>query len=214
MKSRKTADGLVEQTYLNLKNEELIRHFKSVRMGVSWPAVEVPGAFVTIGQQFSMDDPGENTLELLSEYELTGLTLEKFFNEIVEYYQLYGVEEIYLNMDEDSCFLPWQEFTSKLGLTINFVDAPFKEKPFAGISTIKDLLRRNKLKLSIKSKVREQASKLELQDLNDELSQRFPLVGSLRHVISGFIKDPPRTPIRMLGGPQRYIPNGGSWMAT
>ena len=217
LKSRKTDGGLVEQTYFNHKDGELKRHFKAVRMGVSWPAADVPGAFVTVGRQFAKVDPEEDTLELLAECEFNELSLEKFFSEIVEYYLLYGVGEIYLDMDESACFLPWQDFASIPGSrSISYIDAPYKKNPFAGISNVKDSLRRNKLILPQGSKVREQASKLELQDLTDDLSKRFPLVEALRYVVSGFSKDPPRAPIRvpgMRGVRTNYADRSTSWMS-
>ena len=214
IKSRKIeARDLVEFQIFRGKNKEPARrHYRSVRIGVNWPQVEQPGAFCVVGMEYEKDDPNWDRLQLLCEFKLEELFLERFFSRLVESYHLYGCDTVYLDRDDKPCFHPWQDYNYRHGSRADYTDIPYKENPFSGLALAMDLLDRGRLILPQESLTWQEADQLEYEAIDKNLGKNFPLVCALKNVVCGFSAHPPIRPMKIPSGPGSFSGIKGGWM--
>ncbi len=177
--------------------EERIRYV-SVRAGVSFPSQDAKGAVVVIGQE--MDDKLEvnpTPLVLLDEWEFSGLSVDKFWDQVTDAVILHGARPVYFDVEDEANLLAFQDYCSRKKLNVDYQAAPYVDNFFAGLSTCNDWLREGRLDLHKTSKTREELKNITREHLRDSPETKFPLVNSLRHVLSGFRKYPPSKPLSL-----------------
>ena len=182
---------------MNGNDEDRIRYV-SVRAGVSFPSQDAAGAFCVVGQE--MDDKFETApapLVLLDEWEFPGLSVDGFWDKVSDALVLHGAKPVYFDTEDEANLLAFQDYCSRKKLNIDYLAAPFADNFFTGLSTANDWLREGRLDLHKTSLVRNQLKSLTREDLRDSPETKFPLVNSLRHVLSGFRKYPPSKPLSL-----------------
>lgn len=212
LSSRRTDRGLIEYEYYRGANKPNGKHhYHEIRGAVIWPAMGVDGCFVIVGQEHAQHDYNE-VLELLLEFRLKELSLEKFFNRLNEATSLYRASPVYCDFDAPA-FGPLQDFCARTNSKIDYVDSVHKDDFFVQLALTKDLVTRRKLIVPSDSEVWSELDRLDSKDLEDRFLERFALVAALASCVTGYSTHPPVKPIRLPGTP-RISYGGPGWMRT
>ena len=213
-------DGLVQIMVHERDGKPSVpRYYRAVRMAVSWPAVGVSAAIAVVGcvanvlapaRGALLHNPGGTVLELLAEHEHSELGLAPFFDAMAEFYELFCCESCYADLNDASCADPLRQFISEREYSIRVIDQVYRHNVFAQVANLKDKLQAGTLILH-DSETRREASRLELNDVNDDMKKAFPLTAALSAVVCGFAAHPPSQPIQV---PAVFALGGdGGWMA-
>jgi len=197
LKNSDSSGRFIIHTILNGGVEEQIRYL-SVRAGVSFPSQDAAGAFVVVGQE--LDDKYETApapLVLLDEWEFTGLSVDTFWDKVTDAVVLHDAKPIYFDTQDEANLLAFQDYCNRKKLNIDYLNAPFADNFFTGLSTANDWWSEGRLILDKTSQVRNQLKSITRADLKESPETKFPLVNALRHVLSGFRKYPPSKPLKL-----------------
>jgi hypothetical protein len=185
--------------------------YTSVRMGLSFPSKEAKGAYVVLGQEWldSRLYTGTGRLLLLDEYQYQDLSLDRFFEKLTDSFTLLMCDTLYAE-EIEPYHTALSDFCDKHRLNVDLISPPYADDFFAGLSIANDWFKKNRLELDQSSMTRAELKSITKEDLDNSPEARFPLVNSLRHLVSGFRKYPPvqyKVPKRSRGHRQPH-----AWM--
>lgn len=211
LSSRRTGADLIEHEFFKGKNKPNGKHhYLDIRGAMVFPSTGVFGCFTIVGLQYAQHDPSDQ-LELLMEFRLEELSLEKLFNRLGEATSLYRVSPVYVDFDTPT-FRPLQDYCQRTNVSIDYQDAVYKDDPRVQMAMARDLLRRGKLIVPDTSEIWAELDRLDLKDLSDDLLQRFPLACCLASVIAGFSAHPPSRPVSWQESVSEFAGVKGGWM--
>jgi hypothetical protein len=181
-------------------NDTVLRFPKDgIRAGLSWPQQEIPAYYVILGMEMrdASVSYSKSRLILLTEREVSDLSLEGFFQQLGDDCKLTCCQDIYAQVSDrlEEYSSAFYEYTKKISNLWQLFPAYFPDNFDLGVSLIRDHLDKRLLQLPEDSILLEQLKQIRREDLKDNPEKRFYAINALRHALSSFFRNQPVAPI-------------------
>ena len=181
--------------------------YADIRGGISWPILgTVPAYFCIVGREwlkesrFHIDPPPEGKLHIIAECEYAEMSLQGFFDRLMDCASLYCCNTFYTITEQDNQGQSYQllvqrlrECVYKKGVPLYIVQAPWPNNIDVGVYLIRDMIDRGQVEIEPGSIVYAQLKRLQPDDVK-QLPEKLPAVNALRYVMAGLDRDKPHKP--------------------
>jgi hypothetical protein len=188
-----------------LTGTETKKRYQDIRGGLSWPTTRAGAYLCIVGQEyvrpgnFIHNDEEDNTEGgkriLLAEHEDKTLSMDRFYEKIIDLAEQMGCKEFYTELPEDrySCgYLSDFDRITRGGKSRVLISAAYDADNFLlGASRIRSRLNTGELIIPDDSIIYAQLSDITRDDLEDMPEQRFHAINGMRHVVGSFCRYPP-----------------------
>ncbi|MBC8316508.1 MAG: hypothetical protein H8E41_01285 [Desulfobulbaceae bacterium] len=198
VKAEKCKDHSIKLHIEDFDGQVDTKRYADIRGAVSWPIGSSPAYVCLVGQEYIRPKPFEKQAPigrrvLLAEFESVDFAGDPLFAKIIDFADQFHCYEFYVDQGErfTGFHADFREYERERSSSIHLRDAYDADNFMVGMSRIKTGIDRGNLMIPADSLAYSQLQSITRPDLADNPEQRFYALNGLRHVISGFHRNPP-----------------------
>lgn len=210
--AEKKDDSSIELTITDaLTGSKIKKRYLAVRGGLSYPRPKSGAYFCILAQVWKEPDVmAEGDLVLLAEHHSESLSLRSFYGKLVDAASLMLCRSFYTELPEERMDCGYtsdlEDFADEQKVKVHVKEAPDAGNLLLGIGRINSAIDEGRLKLPADSMIHSELRSITREDLAGKPEEVFPAINGLRHVLSDYVRHPPRPqePYRPAPSPNPY----------